>query len=216
MRLHLVAQRWPMAALPGLILVATSLMVLAMGDEPPGVDPRDREVLESALKDLLHPKNPLDANGKPLDADGRREFVPPRRAIMLHRLVDADSDSDVFKRDKMFSEELVASWRRRNSGEPIPLKALGLRGKEFRVIDMDELGRQAQKEHHSFWGLFWEKYPDSVGCAYVSLPGYSRGGTAAIVKIHLARAEYHPMIYLALLAKVEGRWNVGWRHVEIW
>jgi hypothetical protein len=200
-----------MATLPGLALVATSLMVLARGGEPPRVDHRDREVLEAALKDILDPMNPLYA-------DGQHDLMPPPRALTigLHRLAGGDDDADIFQRDRMFSQELVTSWRGRNAGEPIPLKTLGLRCKEFRVVDVDELDRQAQKSHKSFWDLFWERYPDAVGCADISLPGYSRGGTAAVVKIVIARAEYHPMIYLVRLAQVEGRCNVAWRHLEIW
>jgi hypothetical protein len=116
----------------------------------------------------------------------------------------------------MISPELETSWRRRNSGEPIPLKKLGLQGKEFLVIDVCQLDEQAQQANKSFWDLFWERYPHSVGCAQVSLPGYSRGGTAAVVDLHVSRAEYHPIIYLVLLIKTEGGWNVGWRHVETW
>ena len=199
MRLHRMVLRGSMAALLGLVLVATSLMVIAMGGEPPRVDHRDREVLEAALKDILNPKNPLYANGQ-------RDFLPPSRAstIVLHRLVGGEEDADVFKDQKMISGELVTSWRRRNSGEPIPLKTLGLQGKDFIVIDVDELDGQAQKTHKSFWGLFWERYPDSIGCAQISLPGYSRGGTAAVVRFQVGRTEYHPIIYLVLLAKVDG------------
>jgi hypothetical protein len=187
-------------------------MVLAMGGEPPRVDHRDREVLEAALKDFLNPKNPL------LYGNDQRDPMPPPRAItiVIHRLAGGDGDADVFKDQKMISPELVTSWRRRNSGEPVPLKTLGLQGKEFIVIDVDELDEQAQRMDKPFWQLFWERYPVSVGCAQVSLPGYSRGGTAAVVEIHVSRAEYHPIIYLVRLAKVEGRWSVAWRHLESW
>jgi len=201
----------PVMAHPGVAFVLTMLMVLAMGGEPPPVNHRDREVLEAALKDMLNPKNPLYKSDQ-------RDYRPPPRAIaiVLHRLAGGDGDEDVFKDQKMISKELVTSWQRRNSGEPIPLKKVGLQDKQFLVIDVDELDEQAQKMNKSFWDLFWETYPDSVGCAYVSLPGYSRGGTAAVVEIHVSRAEYHPIIWIVLLTKVEGRWKVGWRHFEIW
>jgi hypothetical protein len=191
-------------------------MVLAMGGERPRVDHRDREVLEAALKDFLNPKNPLMYGND--QRDPKRDPMPPPRAItiVLHRLAGGDEDSDVFKDQKMISPELVSSWRRRNSGEPIPLKKLGLQGKEFLVIDVCQLDEQAQQAKKSFWDLFWERYPDSVGCAQVSLPGYSRGGTAAVAQFQVSRAEYHPIIYLVLVIKTEGGWNVGWRHVETW
>jgi hypothetical protein len=206
-----MVKRGLVVALSGPALIATTLMLLAMGGEPSGVDRRDREVLEAALKDFLNPKNPLYENDK-------RDLRPPPGPvrIVLHRLAGGDADEEVFKDQKMISAELVASWRRRNSGEPIPLKALGLQGKEFTLIDVDELDEQAQRMNKSFWELFWERYPDSGGYVQFSLPGYSRGGTAAVVEIRVSRTEYHPMIYLVRLAKVEGRWNVAWRHVETW
>jgi hypothetical protein len=201
-----------MVALPAPALVATALWVLAMGGEPPRVDYRDREVLEAALRDFLNPKNPV------MSGNDQRDPMPPPRAITiaLHRLAGGDHDAEVFKGQKMISAELVTSWRRRNSGEPIPLKKLGLQGKEFIIIDVDQLHEQAQKANQSFWDLFWERYPNSVGCAQVSLPGYSRGGTSAAVEIHVSRAEYHPIIYLVLLVKTQEHWNVGWRALETW
>jgi hypothetical protein len=209
MRLPSIMMRRLVVALPGPALVATSLIVLAMGDEPARVYQQDREVLEAALKDILDPKNPLYKNS---ESDHR---PPPREiTIVLHRLAGDDADADVLKDQKMISAELAKSLRQRNSGEPIPLKKLGLQGKEFIIIDLDELDEQAQKAHRPFWGLFRERYPDTVGCTRLSLPGYTRGGTAAVVVIEVSRAEYHPNIYLILLAKVEGRWNVGWRHLE--
>jgi hypothetical protein len=211
MRLHGMVMRRLMIVLTGPALVATSLLVLALGEEPPRVDQRDREVLEAALKDILDPKSPLHENGKSDDSP------PPRGiTIVLHRLAGSNADEDVFKDQNMISTELVTSWRRRNSGEPISLKSLGLQDKQFVIIDTDELDEQSQKARKSFWELFWGRYPDSVGCAHVSLPGYSPGGTAAVVVIHVSRAEYHPTIYLLRLAKVEGRWIVGWRHLETW
>ena len=118
MRLHRMVLRGSMAALLGLVLVATSLMVIAMGGEPPKrVDQRDREVLEAALKDILNPKNPLYANGQ-------RDFLPPSRAstIVLHRLVGGEEDADVFKdqEDDFRRTRDILAVSRRNSGGSIP------------------------------------------------------------------------------------------------
>jgi hypothetical protein len=209
MRLHPTAMRRSMIALPGVALVLTSLAVLVMGGEPPRADHRDREVLEAALKDILNPKNPIYARDEHF-------FRPPPRTIVLERLAGGAGDAEVFEDQKMISKELVTSWEQRNSGGTIPLKTLGLQGKELIVIDVDELDEEARKRNQSFWGLFWERYPDSWGCARVSLPGYSRGGTAAVVELHISRAEYHPDVWIILLTQVEGRWNVGWRHRETW
>jgi hypothetical protein len=196
-----------MITLPVPLLVVTTLMILAVGDEPPRADQRDREVLEVALKDILDEKNPLHHQG---ESDDR---LPPRE-ITINCLTNGDHDADVLKYQKMITADLATSWRKRNSGNPVPLKKIGLEGKEFRIIDLDKLHVQAQKTNRSFWELFWERYPRSAGCAEVSLPGYSRGGTAAVVVIHLSTDFYHPSVYLTRLAKVEGRWNVGWRHLE--
>src|SRR5947207_5711052 len=107
----------------------------------------------------------------------------------------------------MISKELASAWERRNSGEPISLRKLGLQDRAFVITDVDKMYEESHNMNKSFWELFWERYPDSCGCATVSLPGYSRGGTAAVVGIHISRAEYHPVIWITLLAKVEGRWN---------
>jgi hypothetical protein len=200
-----------MAAVLRLVLVTTPVTGLALGGEPRRVDQRDRKVLEVALRDFLNPKNPSYANAE-------RDIRPPPRVptIVLHRLVGGDEDADIFIDEKMVPAEVLTSWRRRNAGRPIPLKDIGLQSKEFIAIDLDRLDEEAQKAHKSFWELFWERYPESIGCAQVSLPGYSRGGVAALVEFSVGRGPYHPTIHLVLLAKVEGRWNVKWRHRETW
>jgi hypothetical protein len=193
------------------VLIATSVIVLGAGDKPLRVDHRDREVLEVALRDFLNPKNPVFANG-----ENDRLSPPAPLTMVIHRLAGGDHDADVFKDQKMVSAELLKSWQRRNSGRPIPLKEIGLQGKEFIVIDVDRFEADAEKEQKSFWELFRERYPNSVGCAHVSLPGYSRVGAAAVVEFSVANNEYHPAIYFVVLANVDGRWSVGWRHLEHW
>jgi hypothetical protein len=201
-----------MIALSGAALALLgAFMVLAAGAEPPRVDARDREVLEAALKDMLNPKNPEYRNEEP-------DYRPPTRkiTIILDRLAGGDGDKDVFQGQKMISKELMTSWQRRNSGGQIPLEKTGIQDKSFIIVDTDKLYEESQKTNKYFWELFYERYPGSRGYAQVSLPGYSRAGTVAVVEIRITRAEYHPVIWLMLLTQFEGRWNVGWRHVEVW
>jgi hypothetical protein len=211
MRPHRLQRRGLTVALAGLALIVSSFMVLAMGGEPPGLAQQDREVLEAVLKDFLSPNNPLYQNDE-------RDLRPPSRParIVLHRLAGGVAGEEILKDQKMITAELAASWRRRNSGDRIPLKTLGIESKAFIIIDADQLNEEALRTKKLFWELFWERYPEVVGCAEVSLPGYTRGATAAVAEFRVSRGEYHPVLYLVRLAKSGGRWNVAWRHREIW
>jgi hypothetical protein len=105
----------------------------------------------------------------------------------------------------MISKELFKSWQRRNSGEPIAVKNLGLKGKQFILIDVDTLDKEAQELHKSLWDIFLERYPGVAGCAYITLPGSSKGETAAVVEITVSNFSYHSARWGFLVTKLEGR-----------
>jgi hypothetical protein len=206
-----MAIRRSIIALPAAMLVLTSL-ILVRGGEPPRVNYRDREVLEAALKDMLDPKNPLYRNEK-----GEPNYYGPwPRTIVLHHLTGVDDwDGDQLEYHKMVSRELASAWKQRNSGEPIPLKKLGLQDRALIITDLDKLAEEADKTNKLFVDFFQEKYGDSLGYAFASLPGYSRGGTAAVV-VFRCGPSIHGITWISLLTRVEGRWNVGWRHRKVW
>src|SRR5262249_51392748 len=141
MRVHRMVVRRSMAVLLGLVLVTTSLMVLARGGEPPRVDHRDREVLEAALKDILNRKNPVYENDEP-------RYGPWPRTIVLHRMTDADlSDVDGPDVKKFFSGDLIAAWRCRNSGDELPVSRLGLGDKALIIADLDKIRDEADRKN---------------------------------------------------------------------
>jgi hypothetical protein len=115
----------------------------------------------------------------------------------------------------LVSRELARGWKQRNSGEPIPLKKLGLQDKAFVIIDLYKMFEEADKANKPFVDFFQERYGDSLGYAFASLPGYSRGGTAAVV-VFRCGPSIHGVTWISLLTRVEGRWSVGWRHRKIW
>jgi hypothetical protein len=197
-----------MAVLPGLVLVTTYFMVLAIGVEPPRVDHRDREVLEVALKDILNPKNQVYEKDE-------QHYGPWPRTIVLHRMTYADlSDVDEPDVKKFVSGDLIAGWRRRNSGDEMPVSRLGLSDKALIIADLDKISDEADRKNKFFGELFRERYPDSGGYAITSLSGYSRGGTAALVVFHLGPSP-HGVTWVSLLTEFEGRWKVGWRKRHI-
>ena len=182
-----------------LSFVPTTLLVGMVGASPPQVDDRDREVLESALKDILNPKNPVYRNDE-------RHYGPWPRTLVIDRVTYADTgecgDMDDPDIRKLVPRDLIDAWKRRNAKDGLPVSRIGLRDKALVIADLSKIHDEAEKAEQSFEDLFREKYPDAGGFVLVSLPGYSRSGTSALIVFHLG-PHPHGVTWVSLLAKFE-------------
>lgn len=104
------------------------------------------------------------------------------------------------KKDKLVPPDISADLRRRNHEEPFSLSGFKPNDPDIIVKDWSSLNRHDAEK----------KYPDARCFIETWLPGYSKDGKTAVVRLwfgptaHGATATY-------LLVKQDGRWTVKWR-----
>ena len=106
--------------------------------------------------------------------------------------------------DKPVPPDISADLRRRNQNESLSLSNFKPKNPNILVEDMSDNNRRRQSTE------FGKRFPGAKGYVKVWLPGYSKDGKTAVVRmwigptVHGATATY-------LLVKQDGRWSVKWR-----
>src|SRR5262249_40108218 len=101
---HELSAKRVMMARPGVAFALTVLLIVPVGGAPPRADLRDREVLEAALRDIVHQQNTV------YERDRRHDKPPSQaRTIVLHRLAGGDDDTDIFIYTDVFKDQKMVS-----------------------------------------------------------------------------------------------------------
>jgi hypothetical protein len=165
---------------------------------------RDRAVLETALADLMDPKNPDNAIAFQANSGSYPEVVV---AEMTYSWLN-DSQRDE-------GEEAWNDLLRRNSGGPILITGLGLGGKmRVRYDDPERLYEASANEGTDFRNYFQKRYPRACGFVWVTLPGYSRDGRATVIFFGAGDSP-HGVDWTYDLERTNGGWEVRKRQHHI-
>jgi hypothetical protein len=109
-----------------------------------------------------------------------------------------------------YIDNLLESYRRRNSGDhSVPTS---LNSPRVRVVSTDELRRLAVEAVGGRERLS-ERFPDAAVVADVSLPGYSRDRSWAILVVFVTRGPFAGEQSVVILHRRGGRWEVEWKEM---
>ena len=203
MRFHGVSSATRLLA----IVLAVSL---ATGAEVPRVQDRDREVLEASIDFLMDVKN---EENKDLAFD--RDYLDRTRIVVDNTTVgDRDPLFETALKvageaKSLYRKEVGAAWSQRNSEPSVPTAAFRFRDRRVVIDDLDALAERAGGGL-SFDLAFRKNHPKARCWVKVSLPGYSRDGSTAVVLFRIG-PDPHGAAWLYQLARFQGRWNVAWR-----
>ncbi len=107
-------------------------------------------------------------------------------------------------KDKLVPPDIIADLQRRNPGESLSLANLKPRNANIVVEDLSDK-KESELEYE-----FNEKYPDARGYVKAWLPGFSKDGNTAVVRVRFGPSA-HGATATYMLIKQDGRWRVKWR-----
>ncbi len=105
---------------------------------------------------------------------------------------------------RKLGEAVVSDWMRRNR-KPTPLPPL----RADRKVIMLTHKEQERIFAHGWWPAFYKRFPNSTGLTRVSLPGYSKDGSEAVVMLGNQRQGRWGHGTLYFLVRDNGRWRVS-------
>jgi hypothetical protein len=98
---------------------------------------------------------------------------------------------------------ICADLRRRNSAEPLSLSGFKPKNSKILVEELPDITQRGQFN-------FERKYPQANTYVEAWLPGYSKDGKTAVVRVRFGPSP-HEGTATYLLENREGRWKVKWK-----
>jgi hypothetical protein len=108
---------------------------------------------------------------------------------------------------------LLESYQTRNASEH-SIPSLVLDSPKLKIIDMEELRNLAVEALHGRERLS-AKFPDAAAVIEVSLPGYSRDRSWAILAVFVTEGPFTGEQTVVIFHRVRAKWRVEWEDVAL-
>jgi hypothetical protein len=180
------------------IFIAPYISVAAAG----GKSDDDCAVLQATLHSLVE------------SADGKYFIVSsePRAVGLEHEWIAAHLTAASKNELAIGIDQLIADYEKRNAKEQLTTR---LEGSSLRFMDARTLAEMFHGEVIGGWKRFRVKFPGAEGLLDLSLPGYSLDGMRAIVCYSVSRGSLSGEVWVALLRRKAGSWDVEWREILV-
>jgi hypothetical protein len=170
--------------------------------EEPVLKEDDQRILEIVLLDLLDFEDFHPFGGSKKKAE---IVLGVKTAGSSGFLDDGQLDGESYdKNPHLIPSEIRSDLQKRNPKEPISLVAFKPESKKILVSDLEGLYQ---------FGKFGAKHPEARGYVETWLPGYSKDGQSAVLRMSFGPTP-HGATATYMLAKKDGRWSVVWRDVS--
>jgi hypothetical protein len=194
------------------ILTACALWVavLGIGCSPPEIKPTpdDISVLTTVLKDFLAlgtaSKLPILRTDLSIVPTLTTLLIDPTNLPSKSILADREMTDELSNAGRKLDASLARSLRKRNRA-PVSLDALRYQCPDFKLVPYEPIRAEL--------GAMQRVYPKANAFVRVTLPGYDKDGTSAVVQFWFGPSE-HGSFAIYHLSKVGGLWRVDWHQID--
>jgi hypothetical protein len=193
-----------------LLCIAVAFVLPVFGANTTVPDERDRQVLEVVLLRLLADSEfgmtTATTNGEVIVLHTR---TPEKTGFLMSHQIRSDIGSHTLPSD------VEGDLRRRNTPlntKPDTYDAVAAFYTNLTFSARIVVADLTDKTGGRAYGAFEKAHPKARGFARAYLPGYSKGGTRAVVRASVGPSPHGAMV-TALLEKLGDNWVVKWHHI---